>query len=531
MSETPIRRRHFRAPQGDEAALIDPGLSGLEQRLAKNRQRTADLSKSEARQELIDAATAYTTRYSSPPVGTHHAASTRIVMAGHQPELFHPGVWLKNFVLSRIGGSPDLLAVNLVVDNDIARNASIRIPAGTHAQPHLAEFLIDDPDANIPFEERLVRSQQMVQGFPARLRSVFQPDEWFDRPGRSLMAERLGHHLEKLPNDVPAARLGELLSQARHRLEQSLGLQTLEVPLSHIARGHSFRRFALHLWRDLPRFQEIYNRSLAEYRIVNKIRSTSHPVPELAADDGYLEAPFWIWTSDKPHRRRLFVRPGDESCELTDRDAIQLQWTGWDPDQLTQWEAKGIKIRPRALITTMYARLFLSDLFIHGIGGAKYDEMTDAIIRRFFGIEPPDYLTVTGTVRLPIPRPATTEADVRNTKQRLREIRFHPERFVNDASPAVRESAQKFAEKKQGLLREHQFQFRRATPEQFRALDDLNRQLSALLSEVEIRLRDELKIRERECQVNRLLGSREFSFVLHPADELPAQLRRMASLE
>ena len=70
-------------------------------------------------------------------------------------------------------------------------------------------------------------------------------------------------------------------------------------------------------------------------------------------------------------------------------------------------EARGIEIRPRALITTMYARLFLSDLFIHGIGGAKYDELTDAIIRRFFGIEPPAYMTVTGTVRLPIPRPAT----------------------------------------------------------------------------------------------------------------------------
>jgi hypothetical protein len=177
----------------------------------------------------------------------------------------------------------------------------------------------------------------------------------------------------------------------------------------------------------------------------------------------------------------------------------------------------------------MYARLVLSDVFIHGIGGAKYDELTDAIIRRFFGIVPPEFLTVTGTVRLPIPRPQTTAADVRNTKQLIREIRFHPERFVNDTAPAIRESAQEFANKKKELLREHQFHFRRATPEQFRALDDLNRQLSVLLTDVEIRLRDELKTREREAHDNKLLGSREFSFVLHPADELPEQLKRMAA--
>jgi hypothetical protein len=196
---------------------------------------------------------------------------------------------------------------------------------------------------------------------------------------------------------------------------------------------------------------------------------------------------------------------------------------------MQELESRGIKIRPRALITTMYARLFLSDLFIHGIGGAKYDELTDAIIRRFFGIEPPAFMTVTGTVRLPIPRPATTEADVRNVKQLIREIRFHPERFVNDASPAVRESAAQFAAQKQELLRQHQFHFRQASREEFRALDDLNQKLSSLLTDVEVRLRDELHDRERELHAAKILGNREFSFVLHPADELPEELKKMAA--
>ena len=56
----------------------------------------------------------------------------------------------------------------------------------------------------------------------------------------------------------------------------------------------------------------------------------------------------------------------------------------------------------------MYARLFLADLFIHGIGGAKYDELTDELMRRFFKIEPPEFLTLTGTLLLPFPRAAAT---------------------------------------------------------------------------------------------------------------------------
>ena len=35
----------------------------------------------------------------------------------------------------------------------------------------------------------------------------------------------------------------------------------------------------------------------------------------------------------------------------------------------------GIRLRTRALTTTMYARFLIGDLFVHGIGGAKYDEL------------------------------------------------------------------------------------------------------------------------------------------------------------
>jgi hypothetical protein len=186
----------------------------------------------------------------------------------------------------------------------------------------------------------------------------------------------------------------------------------------------------------------------------------------------------------------------------------------------------GLDLRPRALITTMYARLVLSDLFIHGIGGAKYDEVTDLIIRRFFGVEPPAYITATATFRLPIEWPGVTLEEVRASAQRIRDLRFRPESFLRDplvtgdADLAAKLAA--LAAEKREFLDRHDL--RRCPPEVFARLDALNRAMHELLEPVERELRaahGELLVQFKNSQ---LLRSREFSFVLFPSEILPARL-------
>ena len=60
----------------------------------------------------------------------------------------------------------------------------------------------------------------------------------------------------------------------------------------------------------------------------------------------------------------------------------------------------------------MFCRYLLGDLFIHGIGGAKYDELGDSIARRFFGIEPPEFLTLSLTAWLGLPDQAATSSEL-----------------------------------------------------------------------------------------------------------------------
>src|SRR5205807_9175637 len=196
------------------------------------------------------------------------------------------------------------------------------------------------------------------------------------------------------------------------------------LPFSRVCQAEPFARFAAHLLAHLPRLWEVYNDSLAEYRRNNHLRSASHPVPNLAAIDGWLEAPFWIWRRDDPRRRAVFAQQSGDELRLSDRAGFELRLplsadgdAGAAAEMLHALHGRGIKLRTRALTTTLWARLALGDLFIHGLGGAKYDQLTDALIERFFGLTPPAFLTVSGTLYLPVERPEVSESDVRRLDQ------------------------------------------------------------------------------------------------------------------
>jgi hypothetical protein len=99
-------------------------------------------------------------------------------------------------------------------------------------------------------------------------------------------------------------------------------------------------------------------------------------------------------------------------------------------DALARLEEHGLRLRPRALITTLVARLLVADVFVHGIGGALYDQLTDDIVRRLTGCDPPGYAVVSGTLRLNIPPAGNPAADLATLHSELRDLEFHPERHL-----------------------------------------------------------------------------------------------------
>jgi hypothetical protein len=250
-------------------------------------------------------------------------------------------------------------------------------------------------------------------------------------------------------------------------------------------------------------------------------------VPALGAQLPWREVPLWWWFASHAERRPVFARLERDELQLSlDSDLrLPLKDGAVTDETLAAWtvaiQERRLCIRPRALITTMYARLVLSDLFIHGIGGAKYDQLTDAIIERFFGVPAPKFMTATATMQLQ-PTPPDTLARAQAAEHELGEFRFHPERYIDAArQPELAE----LAHAKQRLLAQPPPKGERKAWHQ--ALAAINEQLVQALPDVQQRLQAQWEALSAQLQRERILGSREFSFCLFD-ERLPQELKRLA---
>lgn len=462
-----------------------------------------------ARAELLAAARRWTAAYRNVP----SMPEERVFLAGHQPEMFHPGVWFKNFVLGNLARRHGAAAVNLVVDNDAVSAASLQVPGGPIADPHSERVLFDRPDPKLSYEERRIEDRDLFASFGRRVKDKLAPLV------TDPLIEQYWPMVQARANDTD--RLGACLSQARHQLEAAWGLETLEVPLSQICSGEAFQWFAAHLLARLSEFRILYNEAIREYRRVHRVRSSSHPAPELVEQAGWQEAPLWVWTTDDLRRRRLFARSTGAEVVLSDRQSweARLPLTSEGPadravERLLELQRAGVRIRSRALITTLWARLALGDLFIHGIGGAKYDRVTDLLFERFFKRPPPGIAVASATLLLPIEQRLTTASDLRAVQQDLRELEYHPERRLGvsgaDAAPWV-------AQKKRWIGTPQTVENAR---QRCHAIREANAAMQPLLDAARSELVERLAETERSLQAARVLASREYAFCLHPEASL-----------
>ena len=180
-------------------------------------------------------------------------------------------------------------------------------------------------------------------------------------------------------------------------------------------------------------------------------------------------------------------------------------------------------------MTTLWARLALGDLFIHGIGGAKYDQVTDRLIERFFGIRPPGFLVVSATLRLPVgdcPNfrasengtvPFSTALDESRIIQReLRSMTYHPEMFL-DGVKVDEHLTELVAEKRRWIETPQTIENAR---QRCQAIRQINAALQPRLADRRSRLIARQAETARRFQAERVLRWREYAFCLCPADEL-----------
>jgi hypothetical protein len=526
--------QRLRAPAADGALLAEPPLSEAGARLLDNVGRLARWDhdfqgrrsgrlRAMARQQVLDRACDYHARFGlDRPDGD--VRPDRLLVAGHQPELYHPGVWVKNFALAGlVREQPRGAALNLIVDNDIPKAASIRVPRSSPEglRTHVVDF--GDGAGEVPYEDWRVRDEGRFATFGERVREVLDPrvaDPLIDDFWPRVLGTR-----------DRTDRVGLRFALARRELEASWGVRNWEVPLSAVCETEAFLWFTSHMLANLPRFQAVHNAALARYRVAHGIRSTHHPVPALRGEGPWREAPFWAWRADEPRRRPLMVRQLDRAMELRisgetepfleiplapDREACCAV------EQLQDLPGRRIRLRTRALTTTLFARMLLGDIFLHGIGGAKYDELGDEIAREFYGFEPPSYLTLSMTLWLGLGDDPAAPGQLHEVERALRDLTYNPDRHL--AAPVPPELWRRVEAKREAIAAPVETHPKRVA--RFRAIRRCNEALQGAVQPARAELLERRAELLEGLRRNAVARNREYAFVLHSEERLRAAMAR-----
>jgi len=200
--------------------------------------------------------------------------------------------------------------------------------------------------------------------------------------------------------EIPS--LSSALTSAMHDLDETLGVKHESRLASSMFDSPPYLAFAHHLISRADEFAAQYNTALAEYRQANRIKSTTRPMPDLSIGENCREIPFWHDDLQKPGRSRARVQKVDGKWSLLDFQFDPAS-DGWEAaERLGNFlRQHGLRLPPRALTLTLFMRLLMADQFVHGIGGARYDQVTDTLIARYFGIAPPNFCVTTATLFFP----------------------------------------------------------------------------------------------------------------------------------
>lgn len=324
----------------------------------------------------------------------HTNADQPLIATGHQSELIHPGVWVKNALIHATATNCDGVAYHFAVDTDAPKHLHLRWPGASRV-------ITDDDQLSTAAWSGLLSAPtpQHLKGIASALKQT--AEDWSFIPFTEPVFSALLKRSTEDPN------LPTTLTSALHAADWELGLRHHALLVSPLWNSPPYLVLAHHLIASLDRFLSIYNGALADYRKQNGIGGSSRPMPDLQTGPNEFEAPFWLDDLSEGTRQRATMYRGESTrWELrarNDRFSFDPATDGWAAaDCLSAWlHRHQLRLSPRALTLTMYLRLLLADQFVHGIGGGRYDQVTDTIIGRFFGIAPPRFAVTTATMYFP----------------------------------------------------------------------------------------------------------------------------------
>ncbi|MDH4262021.1 MAG: hypothetical protein OEV78_03140 [Spirochaetia bacterium] len=315
-----------------------------------------------------------------------------IVLCGHQIEFFHPGILSKEVLGSTAALKLNGSCISVILDHD----------------PH--DLIFNCPQIYSDQNTDRIRKLSFMLNTKSQSRnSLVHKKNWIDF--LSQIPGNLEKHYEKttldqirdnisiLTNDLDTyPQVSDYITNTRLSGLKKLNLNLYPLKISEMVNLEGWRKFCDLIIDDLDTFIRAHNTSLDEYRIQHHIKNHAQPVPNLSNN----EIPFWIIKNGK--REKTIAENIKETI-----------------------------LYPRAITLSIFLRLFVSDIFIHGTGGARYDQVTNSIIRKFFNVKPSSFLVKTASLQIPL-NPQSSLAKFKNTRSidewlnQYRYFLFHPEK-------------------------------------------------------------------------------------------------------
>ena len=316
-----------------------------------------------------------------------------LVFTGHQPIFFHPGIWAKNLAASSLAESIGGAACHKLTDTALVTEYVHAVPEleeGGQSRRRALEFFTTHENregekkfafAFLPAPEKAAFQKILDEG------KIYAPPSV--KEALHLYEEHLmkGLRENKSWNDFHIFTL--------RLLDEICGTQRLYFEGSRFWRSDPFLEFASYWLMNLPTVTEAYNHSLDEYRKAHHIKHELTPVPNLKFESWWFELPFW--GVNKYHQRYSAWAKSDGhhlTIRLQGSDGL---YTVALKNFLAELKALPIVLWPKALPQTLFCRLYLSDYFIHGLGGGAYEQVNNIFFEKVFSSKPLDFGTVTAT--------------------------------------------------------------------------------------------------------------------------------------
>jgi hypothetical protein len=293
------------------------------------------------------------------------------ICLGHQPLPMHPGIWVKRWLADAIAARRGGQAVAVWLDLE---------PAGEIRWPAVRGELVEEVSLRLPPLWHLPVPGAEIQ---AQLDSLALPST-------------------RETSTAPAWRWIRALLR---RWEDDRLPNLIEVSQSELFFSETMQRLLTRMVEEPERLHRCYNELLAAYRAERGIRTAANPFPDLKKRGDRVELPFWVYCGER--RETLYTPRGDSPLVPP--------------------------LIPKGALLATVKRLLLSDLYLHGTGGASYEPFSERLIETCFGVQVPRFVVASASFALDQGEHAELEQELLEVQQLEHVLQHNPDRLVGRA--------------------------------------------------------------------------------------------------